>query len=138
FDTLKGDDSPFRGFGEPTIYDSHGPSAYEGALETAKASAREYFGIGFQEPSNVIAAIEEAISSMWQTGWDPQTGRVDLFVWHFGILVAEALRIKYRGSFVIRDEQDYLRASLWWPEQEVEAFPFHKTYKRLHDRDGVE
>ena len=37
---------------------------------------------------------------------------------------------------MFRSESDLNHVSLWWSEQAVEAFPFHKMYKRLTSREG--
>lgn len=83
------------------------------------------------------AALEGVIEDMWQQGWDPHHGNVDLFVRDFGLILCKSLYSQCSGgSLQFRSQTNLDHTSIWWPAQGIEAFPFHKIYKRLFSRSG--
>ncbi len=136
FDCLRGHAQPCRNFGDPLIFEGTLPVNYQAAVEISRAQVREVFGIEMTSADSTLLELEDVITTMWRQDWEPTESRLNLFTTHFGCLFTEALRGKLGGSFVTRSEVDVLHSSLWWPEQKVEAFPFHMMYKRLLEEVG--
>jgi hypothetical protein len=80
--------------------------------------------------------LDGIIERMWETGWDPRVGDLNLFTRTFGLLLIEATLDLLGGRPIFRSPGDdiYVHNSIFWPG--VEAFPFHKAFKCLTESDG--
>lgn len=136
FDLLTEQTAPYPGFGDARIFASESPTAYVQTVVQARARAEEVFGINHGLNIESINAVEKAIEEMWTEGWNPHDADISLFTTDFGCIITEALRRSLDGSLVLRSDIDLLHASVWWPKAKIEAFPFHKAYKRLNSVDG--
>lgn len=136
FDMLTGQQYPYSGFGKAQVHDSQLPNSYLQTVCQARKRTNEIFGINYATTIEDIQAIEKVIAAMWDEAWDPTQADINLFVTDFGCVVTEGLRDSLRGSLVLRSENDLSHASLWFPRNLVEVFPFHATYKRLRWREG--
>jgi hypothetical protein len=136
FDVLTSQSIPYTAFGKPEVVDLKQSNSYLRTVNIATKRLNDAFGIQCANNLATIVAIEEAIAQMWDSGWNPQEGEVNLFTTDFGCVVTEALRESLTGVLVLRSMTDLSHASVWWPEEKVEAFPFHATYKRLTSKDG--
>jgi hypothetical protein len=73
---------------------------------------------------------------MWTEGWQPERSDINLFATDFGCVLTKAIEQTLDGMLVFRSSSDLSHLSVWWPQAQVEAFPFHKTYKRLLSEEG--
>ncbi|MBN1919224.1 MAG: hypothetical protein JW889_15070 [Verrucomicrobia bacterium] len=80
--------------------------------------------------------LDKIIDGMWREGWDPDASDINLFVRDFGLVLASSVLSLLGGDLVFRSEEDLSHLSIWWPVFQVEAFPFHKVYKRLYVSQG--
>jgi hypothetical protein len=80
--------------------------------------------------------ITDAICSMWTAGWDPDRDNLELFTRDFGAILCGSL-LEARGAVLVaRDGEHGFHSSVSFPDKHIEAFPWHKVYKRLRCRDG--
>jgi hypothetical protein len=105
-------------------------------VSEASARAEEMVGLAPSRNRAGIAALEELVSRIWSEGWDPQTADVNLFVRDLGSIFMLITQEIAGGETVFRSRTDVSHASLWWPIERLEVFPFHKMYRRLVERDG--
>jgi hypothetical protein len=136
FDVLTGQQAPYSGFGETIVLHSELPSRYLQTVDQAVVRMSEVFRINCRAGRETVIAIEDAISQMWAESWNPQKANINLFTTDFGCVLIDALKSMLPGCLVLRSETDLSHTSLWWAKAKVEAFPFHKTYKRFLKRDG--
>jgi hypothetical protein len=128
--------TPYRGFGG-VIQDS---SELERQLHADAARVREEvrktFCVGLESSTSIPKELDDIIERMWETGWDPRVGSLNLFTRDFGLLLIKATLDLLGGRPIFRSPGDeiYVHNSIFWPG--VEAFPFHKAFKWLTDRDG--
>jgi hypothetical protein len=139
FDMLvgKATAAPYRGFGD-VIPD---PREIERELhiETDEVlrDVRESFGARLSCSSTTPHELDRIVERMWQTGWDPHVGNLNLFTRSFGLLLIKATLDLLGGTLVFREpgkDNVYVHTSICWPG--VEAFPFHKAIKCLTEIDG--
>jgi hypothetical protein len=137
FDMLVGQaTTPYRGFGG-VIQDS---SELERELHADAAKARheirDTFGAKLESSSSIPKELDDIVEEMWETGWDPRVGDLNLFTATFGLLLIEATLDLLGGRPIFRSPGDdiYVHNSIFWPG--VEAFPFHKAFKCLTQSDG--
>lgn len=128
---LTGQSSPYTGFGEPTNSSIIINENYSKTTKEAFFRISELFKVQCNLGIESIKHVDEVITEMWSSGWDPDKANVNLFATDFGCVVTEGLKLDLGGALVLRSETDLNHASLWWKEQKIEAFPFHSTYKRL-------
>jgi hypothetical protein len=136
FDMLTGGHAPYLRFG-PLLENSVRLEAdlhHEAAATTTQL--RETFGVKLDNPSTVPQDLDAIVAEMWNTGWDPEKGNVNLFAGELGLNLAEAMLALLGGRLVFRDENNFLHCSIFWLDAKIEAFPFHKTVKCLRNRDG--
>ena len=132
FDLLTGQASPFTGFGERC------DASARFAVLSARAIGRfdEMFGVKAEDVDEIASQLDRIIVEMWNEGWDPDTGNIDLFTTDFGALLANSIAKDFEGTPVFRSVTDLTHMSVWWPVERIEAFPFHKVFKRLCSREG--
>jgi hypothetical protein len=128
--------TPYRSFGG-VIHDS-------GELERqlhadagrVQVEVRRIFGVKLGNPTSIPRELDEIVERMWETGWDPRSGDLNLFTHDFGLLLIEATLDLLGGRPIFRSPGDnvYVHNSIFWPG--VEAFPFHKAFKSLTETDG--
>jgi hypothetical protein len=136
FDALTGQTAPFAGFGNTEIMGRESPVAFAETVNEATRRLRKGFDVVYTPDVGTIGTIEKIIAQMWDEGWNPSEGNVNLFCTDFGCLVTYALLESLGGNLVFRSRTDLSHASIWWPEKSIEVFPFHATSKRLTIRDG--
>ncbi len=131
FDVLCGQETPYQGFGRILADSSTRDTQVLGLADAAWCKVESHFGITVSEWNQVPAALDECITNMWNEGWNPVTGNLNLFVADFGLVVSLCVLNMYNGSPVHRSTTDLNHMSIWWEKAQVEVFPFHKTLKRL-------
>jgi hypothetical protein len=136
FDVLTSQTTPFTGFGDPLAATTDCEGRFLDTAHQARRRISEVFALELGGPEEVPAKLEGVIAQMWVEGWDPETGDVNLFTTDFGCVLAQAIHQTLGGLLVFRSATDLSHLSLWWHERAVEAFPFHKTYKRLLSNEG--
>ena len=128
--------NPFDGFG-PLEEDSEEVEELFGeVVRQAHARVAEIFEITEVDGEKLAAALDDVVAEMWMDGWNPESGDVNLFVRDFGALLMDALLREMRGHAVFRSRLDLSYASVFWPQEMIEAFPFHKAVKSLTRREG--
>ena len=137
FDMFSGNAAPYHGFGG-VIQDL---SELERQLHIEAAQTRKEvqktFRSRFEPSESVPKELDDIIGKMWETGWDPRVGNLNLFTRTFGLLLFEATLDVLGGKPIFRapgDDGVYVHNSIFWPG--VEAFPFHKAFKCLTESDG--
>ena len=97
---------------------------------------RRHFVPDWSHLSQYQKELDDIIGKMWETGWDPRVGDLNLFTRDFGLLLIEATLDLLGGRPIFRSPgQDiYVHNSIFWPG--VEAFPFHKAFTCLTQTDG--
>jgi hypothetical protein len=127
---------PYHGFG--------GVIANSGELERqlhadavrVREDFRKTFRARLVSPTSTPKELDDIVKKMWETGWDPRVGNLNLFIRDFGLLLIEATMELLGGRLVFRSPGDdvYIHNSIFWPG--VEVFPFHKAFKCLTESDG--
>lgn len=137
FDVLRGEPSPYRGFGAPFPQSGEVAGYFQDVLHQARERIADGFGVSLGgSPEEIASALEDLVAAMWAEGWSPDAGDVNLFARDIGVLLTNAVRAGLGGVLLLRSLSDLSHASLWWSQSRIEAFPFHKAYKRLLRRDG--
>lgn len=131
FDLLKGQNAPFEGFGDILPKSLSNNNLLIGLISQATIRIEEDFEIGQGDAIKFVAELENIIDEMWQDGWDPQKGDVNLFTTDFGLILTKTIIDLYGGEFIFRSKTNLNHFSIWWVEKGIEVFPFHKMYKRL-------
>ena len=96
----------------------------------------ETFKVRINATESGILSLEKLVGQMWDEGWDPEHGDINLFARDFGSLFFVGIHTILKGAQVFRSETDLSHASLFWAHRKAEAFPFHRIYKRLYAKDG--
>jgi hypothetical protein len=73
---------------------------------------------------------------MWNDGWSPEKGNINLFATDFGLVFVDAIHAVMGGELVFRSDSDITHLSMWYPTFKIEAFPFHHVCKCLLESDG--
>jgi hypothetical protein len=136
FDLLVGQAAPFLGFGE-VVQDSteHERELHKNADQVRK-QIRNTFGAKLDNSSTTPKELDDIAQELWETGWDPRVGNVALFTRDFGLLLTEATMDLLGGRMVCRSTTNLIHWSIFWANQRVEAFPFHKALKCLTYSEG--
>lgn len=137
FDMLVGQATiPYRGFGG-VIQDSNEleRELHADAAQVRK-EVRSTFGAKLESSPSIPQELDDIVGKMWETGWDPHVGHLNLFTGTFGLLLIETTLDLLGGRLIFRSPGDdiYVHTSIFWPG--VEAFPFHKAFKCLTLSDG--
>jgi hypothetical protein len=132
FDLLTGKKAPFLGFGE-TIQDSREIEAERHkATDHARQQIRNVFGAKLESPTMTPKELDDIVQELWETGWNPEADNIELFTRDLGLLLTEATLELAGGKLTFRSpDNEAFHWSIFFPDQEVEAFPFHKAYKCL-------
>lgn len=136
FDVLTSQAVPYTGFGDPLAAAEKQQSGFQQTENRARKRVLEVFNLDLSEAKEFPGSLEAIIAQMWSEGWQPEPGDINLFATDFGCLLTGALRQTLGGQLVFRSPTDLSHLSMWWPKSSVEAFPFHKTYKRLQVAEG--
>lgn len=135
FEALTQGTCPYSGLG-PLVSDAEATQNFSPVVASAFARLSETFGVSLHPDRNGVATLEDLVNRIWDEGWDPESGDVNLFVRDLGSVFMFILQAMTAGEAVFRSKTDLSHASLWWPKKRLEIFPFHKMYRRLTDRDG--
>jgi hypothetical protein len=136
FDMLTGGRAPYLRFGP--IVENSGRLEEDLHQEAAvtRTQLREAFGAKLDNSSTIPQELDAIVAEMWNTGWDPGKGNVNLFTRDIGLNLVEATLDLLGGLLVFRDEKNFIHCSIFWRDAKIEAFPFHKAVKCLRNRDG--
>lgn len=130
--------TPTNAFAPPLV-DAEAEQAI-GHLNSETANAQQRLSDGFQfefdDLPSLPTQLDNVISEMWATGWDPDSSSLDQFVTDFGLIFLDALRSMPGATPVMRSATDLNHASVWFGVLGAEAFPFHKTLKALVSSEG--
>ncbi len=80
--------------------------------------------------------IEQTCQRMWNEGWSPNKGNINLFSTDFGAILTSLIIEKVGGQVIFRSTDNLIDLSIWWEDNKIEAFPFHKMFKRLSSSEG--
>jgi hypothetical protein len=137
FDMLVGQRTPpFLGFGD-VIQDSRElEKKLHADAAQVQSKIRDAFRVKLRSSSSIPKELDAIIEKMWNTGWDPSVGNLNLFTRDFGLLLVKATLDLLGGRLIFRSSDDdfYVHNSILWPG--VEAFPFHKAFKCMTETDG--
>jgi len=136
FDLLAHQQEPFDGFGDVLSNTDELEKrlislAKQAQVKIAKTFEYELLVIG--DNSNMLESI---ITEMWVNGWNPEESDFNLFSTDFGLVLTKTILDIFKGNLIFRSEGDLSHFSIWWPEKQVEVFPFHKVQKRLYEQNG--
>jgi hypothetical protein len=136
FDLLVGKTEPFLGFGEVSQNSSEIERELHKAADQARQQLRRIFGAKLDNASTTPKELDDIIQELWQTGWNPETGNLELFIRDLGLVLTEATLDLLEGKLIFRSTGNVIHCSIFWAEQGVEAFPFHKALKCLTHMHG--
>lgn len=135
FDALSGSKEPFEGFG-PALPSVGAERAFRVVVSQARERVKSVFNEDIGPDRRGVETVEQVVVTMWQEGWNPEAGDLDLFARDFGALVTDSILSEVGGTLVFRSQTDLSHTSLWWPAQQFEVFPFHRAAKRLVRQEG--
>ena len=136
FDLLVGRSAPFHGFGEVVRDPRRIEVEFLKNVDQVRRQIRDTFGVRLEESSSIPEELDGIIRELWQTGWDPRVGNLQLFTRDFGLLLTEATLDLLKGTLIPRSASNLIHWSIFWGTERVEAFPFHKALKCLTHLDG--
>lgn len=136
FDFLKGQEVPFEGFGDILPDSLTTKNLLQDQIRRAGERVEKGFGLELDDPKKLLVELEKTIDEMWEEGWEPNKGDINLFATDFGLLITKTIRDIFGGKYIFRSENDLTHLSIFWAEKGMEVFPFHKVYKRLIKRSG--
>jgi hypothetical protein len=134
FDLLQNGDNPTSIYGGILIENSESLSILNNMVKETEKRFSEMFLVKKQDIT--IKILEQTINDMWNEGWNPEKGDVNLFTTDFGIILTNIIMKKLNGKIIFRSTTDLSDLSIWWKDIKMEVFPFHKLFKRLSFRDG--
>lgn len=134
FDLLTDAEEPFEG-GDVSATPLIMPR-FEEVVSQAAQRVSDTFSVVVPSTLDGATELERIVAEMWNEGWDPEEGDVQLFVRDFGALLARTILSELDGVPIFRSSRDLSHMSVWWPHSKVEAFPFHKMHKRMTHADG--
>lgn len=128
--------TPYRGFGDVIQNTRKLELKLHADAAQVRIGVRKTFHVKLESSTSIPKELDDIIERMWETGWDPRVGDLNLFTRDFGLLLLEATLDLLGGRPIFRSPgQDiYVHNSIFWPG--VEAFPFHKAFKCLTQTDG--
>src|SRR5579883_592439 len=129
FDMMVGGRTQTLGFGELLHDTVQAEAEFHKAADEARKSLCEVFGVKLDSPSTIPKELDDIVQELWETGWDPETRNVRLFTRDFGLPLTEATVELLGGRLIFRSATDVFRLSIFYADQRVEAFPFHKAFK---------
>jgi hypothetical protein len=127
---------PYHGFGGVIADSSELERQLHADAVRVRDDIRKTFRVRLESSTSTPKELDDIVKRMWETGWDPRVGDLNLFTRDFGLLLIEATLELMGGRLVFRSpgEDIYVHNSIFWPG--VEAFPFHKAFKCLTESDG--
>jgi hypothetical protein len=128
--------TPHRGFGDIIQNSSELEMKLHADAAQVREDVKKTFGVQLESSTSIPRELDDIIERMWETGWDPRVGDLNLFTRDFGLLLIASTLDVLGGTPIFRSPgQDiYVHNSILWPG--VEAFPFHKAFKCLTQTDG--
>jgi hypothetical protein len=128
--------TPYRGFGGVIQDSSELERQLHADAAQVRKEVRKIFRVELEKSTSIPKELDGIIERMWETGWDPRVGDLNLFTLTFGLLLIEATLDLLGGRPIFRSPSDdiYVEYSIFWPG--VEVFPFHKAFKCLTASDG--
>ena len=128
--------TPYRGFGEVIQDSTELERQLHADAAQVRKEVRDRFHAKFESSTSIPKELDDIIERMWETGWDPRVGNLNLFTHDFGLILIDATLDLLGGRPIFRSpgRDIYVHNSIFWPG--VEAFPFHKTFKCLTESDG--
>ncbi len=88
------------------------------------------------DPILAAVQLDRIIDSMWEEGWNPAEGDINLFATDFGLALLTTLLTCRQWTLVLRSETDLSHLSLWDRRRRTEYFVFHKILKQLLNQGG--
>jgi hypothetical protein len=136
FDALFEQASPFTGFGQVLSNRPHVQEIFRNTIIDSQRRLQDGFQMRFALPTEIPNELDRIVSSMWKNGWNPRSGNINLFTCDFGCVLGKAILDSLGGRPIFRSAEDLSHFSIFWDDAKVEAFPFHKVVKCLHNREG--
>jgi hypothetical protein len=136
FDYLEGQDSPYEGFGEALPVSQAREKVLRSLIAQATGRVEEEFEVELSDPNQASTELENVIAQMWAEGWNTGSGDVNLLATDFGLILTGVIGELHGGELIFRSETVLDHLSIWWVEDAIEVFPFHKAYKRLFSQYG--
>jgi hypothetical protein len=102
----------------------------------ARQRVESVFLCSLKDSSSVPHILDDIIQDMWNEGWSPDKGNINLFTRDFGLVLFSALLSLFGGNVVFRSDEDITHLSLWWPASGFEVFPFHHVLRCLLERES--
>lgn len=137
FDALEGAQEPTDCFGGVLTGSAHESAMCHFAelCDEADNAVKDIFGRELLAEGR-ISELDDVINEMWENGWNPETGDLNLFVLHFGVLLTAAMLSVEQTTPVFRSESVLNHVSVWRLPSGTEYFPVHKVLKCLVNRRG--
>lgn len=136
FDAILGIALPFAGFGDVLQNTSEIEAKFRLTALEAQKRLHRGFGTRFQNVPETLQELDRILADMWNTGWKPESGNLNLFVTDFGLVLAVSILDLLGGVPTFRSETDLSHFSIVWPSIKLEVFPFHKSLNCLNCREG--
>jgi hypothetical protein len=136
FDALSGQVNPFLGFGQILPNSFELEKRFQETLTKALRNVKDGFKVKLAIPNEIPRELDRIIVGMWDSGWNPESGNVNLFSRDFGCILTKAVLDSLGGISTFRSIDDISHFSIFWPDAKLEAFPFHKVLKCLYNRNG--
>ena len=136
FDLLVGKTAPFLGFGEVIPDATQIEWQFHKSANQIRRQVRNVFGVRLDSASTTPKELDDIVQELHESGWSSKTGNVELFTCDLGLLLAEATLELLGGRLIFRSPSNVVHCSIFYADQGVEAFPFHKALKCLTQEDG--
>lgn len=136
FDLLSGFTSPYEGFGEYFEPSTERFLRYDAESREARKRLEDGFQVHLSGLELISTELDTLAAEMWEQGWNPRKNNINLFTTDFGLVLSRAILETLGGTVVLRSDEDISHLSIWWQQEQLEAFPFHKILKRLCHREG--
>ena len=136
FDSVRGQSTPFDGFGRTLPNSFELEDCFQMETEVAKHRLEVSFLVKLESAREIPSQLDKITASMWNSGWNPQGGTLNLFTRDFGCVLTKSILTRLGGVLIFRSREDVSHLSILWASSKFEAFPFHKVQKCLHRRTG--
>ena len=136
FDLFVGGTEPLLAFGEVIRNSEKLEREFHKDADQVREQIRKTFGAKLDDSRTTPKELDDIARELWETGWDPEVGNVALFTRDLGLLLTEATLDLLGGKLIFRSATNLMHWSIFWPDQRVEAFPFHKALKCLTHSEG--
>ena len=136
FDLLVDQPAPFRGFGEVFQDLTEDERELHKDADQVRMQIRDTFDAKLDNASAIPKELDDIAHELWETGWDPAVGNLALFTRDLGLVLTDAILDLLGGRMIFRSATNLLHCSIFWGDQRVEAFPFHKALKCLTHSEG--